>query len=70
MDTIPCLVYILCKPARIIDSFVHIELAALKKVCKEVGHGVVALFKPIYPVEPPNTMEPCGTLVGEEPGDT
>ena len=52
------------------DSIVHIELASLDSVFKEVDHGAVAWFTIICPVESPDAMGACDTLAGGESGDT
>ena len=52
------------------NSILHIELASLDSVCKEVDHSSVAWFTLVHPVElSPNAMGACGTLAGGESGD-
>ena len=51
------------------NYIVHIELASLDSIFKEVDDGVVAWFTLICPTEPPDAIGACGTLSGGESGD-
>ena len=47
----------------------HVELASLDSICKEIDHGTVAYYILVCPVEPLDAMGACGTLAGGESGD-
>ena len=51
------------------NSIIHIELALLNSVFKDVDHGSVAWFTLVCLVEPLDAMGACGTLAGGESGD-
>ena len=52
------------------NSVVHIELASLDSIYKEVDHGAVVWFMLIHPVESLDAIGACGTLAGRGSGDT
>ena len=47
----------------------HVELASLDSICKEVNCGAVAWFTIVYLVDPPDAMGVCGTLASGESGN-